>query len=287
MKKLMIVAAVAAMVGGAFANTAYTFSATVKTTVGKQGKATTTYGLGQDANGDWWYADRAVQALIATNSNYFTTKRVGNSSVPTLSNKAKKDVEWLNNNIVPLANTYNVPETYRGREMWCETFKITQEACYRVAGTEKFTDIVVGDMCCGQLTGTNFDIDDTVVLGSVQRFGGASYPSAKKAEIFASVTENAQYYGLGPSVFLAGQGSIGKVLDNDGVGTIVTVEGVTSLSGNIVGTIEAPECDVCCGLDGTSIAFDCASGSVLSANDDTAFYGSFSIKYNAKETKAL
>ena len=55
MKKLMIVAAIAAMAGGAIAdtNTAYTFTATLKTTKGKSGKVTTTYNLGADATGEF------------------------------------------------------------------------------------------------------------------------------------------------------------------------------------------------------------------------------------------
>lgn len=285
MKKLMIAAALAAMVGGAFADTAYTFSASVKTTVGKAGKTTTTYNLGVDAAGtEFWYQNAAVQALITADSaitnpkdRYFTTKRVGGTTVPALSSKAKKDNAWLIANIVPLAATY----TEKSANKWCDSFKVTAEGCYRVAGTRKVSDVVVGDICCAGLTGADYTIDETEVLASVQRFGGLTYAAAKKAEIFAKVT------GTGISAaYLAGQGSVGKVIDNDLAGTLTTVDGITSLSGNIVGVIVAPECEYCCTANQPAGAFACGT-TTIDTTLETAAYGTFSIKYNAKETKAL
>ena len=281
MKKLMIVAAVAAMAGGAFADTAYTFSATLKTTKGKSGKVTSTYNLGADAAGAFWYDDATVQALRAADTNhvYFTTKKVGGRTVPALTSKAKKDADWLSRNIAPLAATYN--EKSAGK--WCDTFKLTEEGCYRMAGTEKVKDILVGDICCAALVGQDADlglsIDATASLDGVQRFGGLTYAAAKKAEIFAEVTGTDV-----TTMYLAGQGSIGKVLDTSNPDT--TVEGVTSLSGNIVGVITAPECEFCCSANLPAVAFVC--GTVAGDNAlDTAAYGTFSIKYNAKATKEL
>ncbi len=284
MKKLMIAAALAAMVGGAFADTAYTFSASVKTTVGKSGKTTTTYNLGANAAGDeFWYQNAAVQALITADSaitkvqdRYFTTKRVGGTTVPALSSKAKKDNAWLITNIVPLAATY----TEKSAGKFCDTFKVTEEGCYRIAGTKKFSDVVVGDICCAGLTGADYAIDETVALASVQRFGGLTYAAAKKAEIFAEVS------GTGiTTAYLAGQGSVGKVIDNN-AGVLQTVDGITSLSGNIVGVIAAPECEYCCTANQPAGAFVCGTTTIDTALE-TAAYGTFSIKYNAKETKAL
>lgn len=275
MKKLMIAAALAAMVGGAYADTAYTFNASLKTTVGKSGKVTTTYNLGEDAGGVFWYDDTAVVTLTtnAANAAYFTTKKIGSKTVLALSSAAKKDNGWLSQYIVPLAATYN--EKSAGK--WCETFKVTEEGCYRVAGTEKIKDIVVGDICCEDLTGQDPDLG--LSLDSrVQRFGGLTYATAKKAEILADVA------GSNCGFFIAGQGSIGKVLDDADLDT--PVEGVTSLSGNIVGYLAAPECEYCCTDNQPAIAFVCGddAGDVSLM---TAAYGTFSIKYNAKATKDL
>ena len=281
MKKLMIVAAVAAMAGGAFADTAYTFSATLKTTKGKSGKVTSTYNLGADAAGAFWYDDATVQALRAADTNhvYFTTKKVGGRTVPALTSKAKKDADWLSRNIAPLAATYN--EKSAGK--WCDTFKLTEAGCYRVAGTEKIKDIFVGDICCAALVGQDLDLglslDSTALLGGVQRFGGLTYATAKKAEIFAKVDDGADV-----ELYLAGQGSFGKVLEHTALDT--AVDGVTSLSGNIVGVIPAPECEYCCSANDPAIAFACGDATG-DATLKTAAYGTFSLKYNAKETKQL
>ena len=279
MKKLMIVAAIAAMAGGAIADTAYTFSATLKTTKGKSGKTTATYYLGEDAAGVFWYDDATVQALRAADTNgvYFTTKKVGGRTVPALTAKAKKDTDWLSRNIAPLAATYN--EKSAGK--WCDTFKLTEEGCYRVAGTEKIKDIFVGDLCCEALTGidSGLALDATAGLESVQRFGGLKYAAAKKAEIFATVDSDEV------ELYLAGQGSIGKVLSTDDL--TAPVEGVTSLSGNIVGVIPAPECEYCCSANDAAIAFVCDGDEAGSTDLKTAAYGTFSIKYNAKATKDL
>lgn len=279
MKKLMIVAAIAAMAGGAIADTAYTFSATLKTTKGKSGKTTATYYLGEDATGEFWYSNRVVSALITADTNgvYFTTKKVGGRTVPALTAKAKKDTDWLSRNIAPLAATYN--EKSAGK--WCETFKVTDEGCYRVTGTEKIKDIFVGDLCCAELTGVESSLVLSATDGLVQRFGGLTYAKAKKAEIVATVGDDADV-----ALALAGQGSIGKVLDNTD-GETVSAEGVTSLSGNIVGILPAPECEYCCSAAQPAVAFTCGTEDDGDDLLKTAAYGTFSIKYNAKATKDL
>lgn len=282
MKKLMIVAAAAAMVGGAFADTAYTFNATLKTTVGKSGKSTATYNLGKDDADNFWYDDVVVTAL-RTNpaySAYFTTKRVGGTPVPALSSKAKKDNEWLLTNLVALAATYD----NKSANKWCDSFKVTDEGCYRVSGTKKIKEIFTGDICCEALVGEDgLTVDATVSLDGVQRFGGLTYASAKKVEIFAELAAD----DLEEPFYLAGQGSVGKVLDSADLTT--AVEGVTSISGNIVGVLEAPECESCCAPGQASGAFVCTGDDDGTFDTElmTAAYGTFSIKYNAKETKEL
>ncbi len=276
MKKLMIAAALAAMVGGAYADTAYTFNASLKTTVGKSGKVTTTYNLGEDAGGVFWYADSTVTNLMVTMPTYFTTKRVGGRTIPALSNLAKRDNAWLVANIAPLAATYNKKSAGK----WCETLKVTDEGCYRVAGTKKFKAVVSGsDFCCSELT-TLADGGDALSITSslAQRFGGLTYEKAKKAELVGNVTGE----GI-EELYIAGQGSIGKVLDSNDMSQN---DGITSISGNAVGILVAPECEYCCSDNQAAVAFLC-SDNPGDVNLPTAAFGTFSLKYNAKATKGL
>ncbi len=276
MKKLMIAAALAAMVGGAYADTAYTFNASLKTTVGKSGKVTTTYNLGEDVGGVFWYADSAVTNLMATMPTYFTTKRVGGRTIPALSNLAKRDNAWLVANIAPLAATYNKKSAGK----WCETLKVTDEGCYRVAGTKKFKAVVQGaDFCCSELT-TIADGGDALSITSelAQRFGGLTYEKAKKAELVGNVTGE----GI-EELYIAGQGSIGKVLDSNDMSQN---DGITSISGNAVGILVAPECEYCCSDNQAAVAFRC-DDNPGDVNLTTAAFGTFSLKYNAKATKSL
>ena len=291
MKKLMIVAAIAAMAGGAIAdtNTAYTFTATLKTTKGKSGKVTTTYNLGADATGEFWYSNRVVSALITadTNNMYFTDKKVGGRPVKALTAEAKKNADWLLNTlrIESLATTYNKKSAGK----WCDTVKVTKEGCYRVAGTEKIKAIVGGG-CCGDPAFKTLTDEDGELMGDdisigmalVNRFGGLSYKTAKKAEIFATVNTD--------QLYLAGQGSIGKTtvafLDDANEVVVKSKEdGITSLSGNIVGFLPAPACEYCCSAPDPAIAFVCGDENDNEALD-TAAYGTFSLKYNAKVTKS-
>ena len=287
MKKLMIAAAAAAMIGGAFADTVYTFTASVKTTKAKDGKSTATYYLGTDGS-TMWYADASLASYKDANGNftnttYFTTKKVGGQTVPALTSAAKKNYAWLKATIVPLAATYN----QKSGNKWCETIKVTDEGCYRVAGSKKVTDLVYGDICCEALTGYqtekydgDYDVDAS--SGLTQFFGGLTYDKATKAEIFAEVT------GVGiTTAYIAGQGKVGKIIDNDN-GTLSTTNGISSISGNIVGVIEGPECEYCCTVPPTidAVAFECGN-TKADGTLDTAAYGTWSLKYNAKETKEL
>lgn len=276
MKKLMIAAAAAAMVGGAYADTAYTFSASLKTTVGKSGKVTSTYNLGEDAQGVFWYDDAAVTSLTNTTPSYFTTKRVGGRTILALSNLAKKDNAWLVANIVPLAETYD----NKSAGKWCETFKVTAEGCYRVTGTKKIKAIVSGpDFCCTENLETIPEGGDILEIEPelAQRFGGLTYEKARKAE-FVGIIGGSDF-----ELYVAGQGSIGKVLDSS---DLSLNDGITSISGSAVGILAAPECEYCCSPDQPAIAFVCGDDR---GNVDlpTAAFGTFSLKYNAKATKDL
>ena len=306
MKKLMIAAAAAALVGGAFAaDTAYTFTASVKTTVGKAGKVTLTYNLGKNLEGTkFWYDDEgdidddgaapvtnraSIATLKAEKPAYFGTKTVSGQSITCLTAAAKKDYAWLKENIAPLADIYFVKSVNK----WCETFKVVETGCYRVAGTKKFSTVVAGDFCCSELSavdplGTVATIDLSS-SGLSQRFGGLTYATAKKAEIFGDVDLDDGVRTF--SGVLAGQGSVGKVLvfnNDDDPDTFFETEdlGITSISGYLVGAVNAPDCENCCALDVEAIAFTCEDDT---PNTDltTAGYGTFSLKYNAKATKAL
>ena len=309
MKKLMIAAAAAALVGGAFAaDTAYTFTASVKTTVGKAGKTTSTYNLGKSIDGKFWYEDAAVytaaveddpgtteadesadaSGLIVDYPDYFATKTINGSTIPCLSAKAKADYNWLADNIVPLATTY----AYKSANKWCETFKVVLTGCYRVAGTKKFSAIVKGDACCSSLTALD-DEDTTVTVdfsGLTQRFGGLTYATAKKVEVLGTIDadDSDREDGKGRTISgdLAGQGSVGKVLVVEGEDIDTVDLGVTSISGYLVGELNAPVCVNCCDANTPAVAFACGD---LNPNDalETAGYGTFSLKYNAKATKAL
>ena len=308
MKKLMIAAAAAALVGGAFAaDTAYTFTASVKTTVGKAGKTTSTYNLGKSIDGKFWYEDATVytaaveddpdtdpdesadaSGLIVDYPDYFATKTINGSTIPCLSAKAKADYNWLADNIVPLATTY----AYKSANKWCETFKVVLTGCYRVAGTKKFSAIVKGDACCEALTA--LDDEDTAVAvdfsGFTQRFGGLTYQTAKKVEVLGTITadDSDRVDGKGRTISgdLAGQGSVGKVLVVEGEDIDTEDLGVTSISGYLVGELNAPVCVNCCDANTPAVAFTCGDERPYD-NLTTAGYGTFSLKYNAKATKAL
>ena len=278
MKKLMIAAAAAAMIGGAFATdgTVYTFKMSLKTTVGKAGKLTETINLGADIDGtNFWYQDASINPLYTTNTAYFTTKKVGGKYIPALTSAAKKDAAWLDANIVPLATKYS----YKSANKWCESFKVTDEGCYRVTGTKKFEDIVLAeDLCCDTLTGA--DGIDTITPDFVQLFGSLSYENAKKVETFAQVEGD----GI-DTMYIAGQGSIGKIkyaYDDD----LYEETGLSSISGNAVGILDAPACEYCCTADVPAVAFECGKVAA-NATLTTAAYGTWSLKYNAKETKDL
>jgi len=85
MKKLMIAAAAAAMIGGAYADLAYDYTANVKTTVGKGGSLQTAKcELGMNSEGTFWYEDSAIIAELGDieNSIYrIQSAKVGNDTV--------------------------------------------------------------------------------------------------------------------------------------------------------------------------------------------------------------
>lgn len=275
MKKLMIVAAAAAMVGGAFAE-GYDFTASVKTTKGKYGSQKTTYtvNLGVDGTGTYWWDGLG-----------YANEKEAKADVKKMTNDEKADFAWNALNFDGVDTDYPFKEYYRGKWVWCYTFKFfeTDENCYRVPGSAKLKGVVWMDGCCDTwefLTydfGTTIIDDDTVFTHDLlYRINGVSVGKANKVE--ASGTIGAASYDaqtIGTFAY-AGQG------DYD-----VKNNYIKSISGNIVGILENPDCESCCDYDTEAVVFECASDddtitSYLDTPNGTAAFGTFSLKYNKK-----
>jgi hypothetical protein len=299
MKKLMIAAAAAAMIGGVFAE-GYDFTASVKTTKGKEGSAKTTYrvGVGQDDTGNYWWKDLG-----------FTTEKEAKQYVKKLSNDDKAAFALINLGFVPgvfdnyptSANKsvdgttdYNHQEHYKNKWQWCYTFKFTvkDEDCYRVPGSAKLKGIVVMDECCDVWEFVDYDFGTTILAddagdGIVEiahpllyRIGGVSLSKANKVEVTGTFGDAQGYVGnvIGSFAY-AGQGSYD-----------VKNGRITKVSGNIVGVLENPDCEECCDDNQLAIVFECEDDDdwLTSYQDDdaqivgTAAFGTFSLKYNKK-----
>lgn len=278
----MIAAAAAAMIGGAYADLAYDYTACLKTTDGKKsGKVTSTVNLGWDGVDTFWYADaKVVQLILAdTKGEYFTTKSVGGNTVPALTSKAKKDVTWLLStntlDILRLAVQY----PYQSDGKWCEQVKYTTELCYRATKSLKQKALVYVEDCCtdmfeGEFTNKeNLDEPCTIEFPLNHRFGGAMLSKATKVEVFGYV--NGQPDEVTPGFTVAGQGTWkAKLVDG--------VAGISSISGNIVGVLDAPTCFYCCANPDAAYAWDCDAedDADLDSNLYTAAYGTWTLKFN-------
>ena len=282
MKKLMIVAAVAAMAGAAVAEEGavkeyvYDFTASVKSTGGKQGKdITTTYtvNLGRDATGTWWWQTAGYSNSVVAKASVKAAEKACNNAKDWTELEDLADLMGFNYKTGKEAATdYNVKDQ-NGK--WCTTFKfkvITPAVCYRVAKSYKLKDQVVGE-CCGDWEGVDTEI--SFADGFIQRFGSQAINKANKVEILAAVAgydEKAFNY----TADIAGQGTW-----KDGI--------VDSVSGNIVGKKDAPTCWECCEDDVDAFAFECDAEEDADMDDtlDTALFGTFKLKYNKKATAEL
>ena len=299
MKKLMIAAAAAAMIGSVWtaAGDALVYQATynLKTTVGKASKAgKTTVNLGKDNTDTFWYQDAAVSAFFTTNdtgivildTTNFVLKAVGGTKVPTLT-KAGQANTALTDLLATLAGTYNK----KSLNKWCLTFKAeVPGVCYRVAGSIKATGYFSDDEC---LSGLNPAIADAFGAPTLEKstkaelfaadVSGNAMSLSKKADLVdaADVLDNTKGERIITLLAIAGHGTYGKVYD-DTTGK-KDLPGFTGFSGNAVGTADMPECLSCCATDVPVEAWDCCGV----AATDTAVFGTFSFKYNDKGTKAL
>ena len=271
MKKIMIAAAAAAMISGAFAE-GYDFTASVKTTKGKYGKITYTVNVGQDENGVYWWDDQG-----------WLDEKTAKNDVKKMTNE-EKALFAVNDLGFDGANTkYYVKEYYKGKWRWCYTFKYYGEECYRVKGSAKLKGIVVMDGCCADWEFFDYDFgwtflnDDTVFTHPLlYRIGNASGDKANVVEATGTIGD-VSYDGTVIGTFAyAGQGAFDVKNDR-----------ISNLSGNIVGVLENPDCESCCDYDTDAIVFECEDEddtitSILVLPNGTAAFGTFSLKYNKK-----
>ena len=335
MKKLMIAAAVAAMIGGAYADLAYDFSASVKTTKAKAGSSTTkTIQVGQDRSDNWWYED-AVFTTNAKDSNYrdygtyekvvkFDANGVGTLQASKLDNDGKAslatDLIDYSDQIDPATGvTYGLPEIYKGKKKWCQkwNYKVAG-TCVRAKGSEKITtSYTMTNNCCTSAiapTAPETWAEDDAYIGDLTfltfyRFGASFGSKCTNVEAVGYIGEGVgtTEYTTIPSFAIAGQGAWGTLKASDKT----TAEGLKTLSGNIVGIWYEAQCEVCCGADASSLAYSCdlAEHNVDGytdidgiAGDDTAMgltdiyhedqwgtaaFGTFTIKFNAKNSSDL
>ena len=266
MKKLMIVAAVAAMAGAAVAEIdyVYDFTASVKSTGGKQGKDTKSsykIALGRDAGGQWWWAAAGYASDAEAKADF---KKMDNDD-----KLAFEDILW---DSVTKESLFPEP-AQNGKPCYTLKFyEITPAVCYRVAKSYKLKDTVVFVDCCGD---TDVDaIDGMYTINLLNRFGGMTYDKATKIEIDADVTGDLEGSNGGVDARFAGQGTIDK---KDGY--------IKSISGNIAGSQAAPTCWECCDDDVDALAFEC--NGTEDKTLDTAIYGTWSMKYNKKASAEL
>ncbi len=308
MKKLMIAAAAAAMIGGAYAaEYVYDVSASLKTTVGAQGKgATLKYNLGKSATDYFWYEDS-----IFTDSTNLTWDVDGNTTVfPGVlakeNGKSQKMIftdafykidAKIQAEVLAYLGTTSSKDDYsalyglKSAKKWCATVKVViPGTCYRKAGSYKFSGYGVTDDCCENADGTDFGLEIYVgnskvgpvyKLGEMETvlfnlFGSDVAEKATKIE-YAATYGDVSSYGDEDIFAVAGQGSWGKIGTDSYKDAVY---GVSSISGNIVGALEAPTCENCCEDDTDAVAFFCDGGDAT--DEPTAAYGTFTIKFNKK-----
>lgn len=283
MKKLMIAAAAAAMIGGAYAE-GYDFTASVKTTKGKYGSQKTTYtvNVGLDDSGIFWWDGEG-----------WLTEKEAKADVKKMTNDEKAYFAWTDLAFDGVATKYNNKEYYKGKWVWCYTFKFTEtdEDCYRVPGTAKLKGIVSMDGCCGTWEFVDYDFGTTILADDISaegiseithpllyRINGVSLGKANKVEVTGTFGDTS-YDGTTIGTFAyAGQG------DFD-----VKADYIKSISGNLVGVLENPDCESCCDYDSEAVVFECYDeDDTITVYQDqpagTAAFGTFSLKYNKKYT---
>jgi len=315
MKKIMIAAAVAAMIGSASASYTYDFSASLKTTKGSNSGATT-YKVNLGANaasraaGTWWYdapqidkstgditwevvstnattlaeevTTNVLKGVVVPHKTYGYTLKFGKDVSDALKESLAKEVFGFDG----LDTNYNIKDI---KNRWCTTFSYKVSGCYRVAGSVKMTGKLEIDNCCddADFDAYNFMVGSTPIdpvtlnIGFLYRFGGITWDKAKKVE-FTGVLGDVTFDGTAVDTFaLAGQGTWSdslKDVDND------VDSGISTASGNIVGVLVSPSCYFCCGPAPVAIAFECDTYLYEEVSDKTAAFGTFTMKFNKRDS---
>jgi len=297
MKKLMIAAAAAAMIGGAYADGeefVYDLTVNVKTTKGKAGsdsKEKFTVNLGRDSQNNWWYTDDKINLVDGSveigDAWYFEGLfKYDSKKKVVFDSKVMNKLTDLEKAAIAIQvfgfdgkdTKYPIKDSKGG---YCTSFKYTVTTygqCYRVAGSKKFTGTYITGCCDDKLE--FIDGDDVLAdidIKLLNFFGAQTLTKANKVEA----------YGEMGDFTWAGQGSTGAIYGYDADGDWNKVTGLKSLSGNIVGTLEPSTCYNCCADEPYAGAFDCANGATLVEKLDTAAYGTFTLKYNQTLTKKL
>jgi hypothetical protein len=284
MKKLMIAAAAAAMIGGAYAEV-YDFTASVKTTQGKYGSQKTSYTvyLGLDDTGTYWW-----------DAEGWLNEKTAKAAVKKMTNDEKADFAWNHLEFDGVSTKYDNKEYYKGKWVWCYSFKFTKldEDCYRVPGSAKLSGIVVMDECCGTWEFVDYDFGVTALADDagdgvseifhplLYRINGISLGKANKVEVTGTFGDGGLGY-VGDTIgtfAYAGQGTFDVKNDR-----------ISNISGNLVGVLENPDCENCCDYNDDAVVFECYDNadSITDGptNDQllgTAAFGTFNIKYNKK-----
>ena len=284
----MIAAAAAAMIGGAYADMVFDFTAKVTTTAAKLGSASTeTMKVGHDGAFNFWYTDGvfAPNAGDPTFLDYNGTGgavekavKVDSYGVGKIQIAKFKTNEAKAGLAADLAG-YNYPEIYKGKEKWCFTFTYKVDGtCVRTKGSETiktwFGDQGLG--CCSATvtpaaplvlaegywdskakvyTSGQWLLGDMTIL-TLYRFGstlGTKSTNLEAVGFIGAEGVGVQPYTTIPNFAIAGQGTWGKNTAADKTSD----EGIQKISGNIVGIWYEPECEICCGADASSLAWSC------------------------------
>jgi hypothetical protein len=284
MKKLMIAAATAAIIGGAYADMVFDFTARVTTTTARQGNAATlTAKIGRDLGGNWWYEDGVFTPNAADPVNYLDYGAYEKVAKKDATGVFKLQLNKLDaEGKAALANdlaAYDVPEVYKGRQTWCSTWTYkVPGTCIRAKGSETiktwFDD--QGNGCCSatvtpnaplvlaegywdskakDYTSGSWLLGDMTIL-TLYRFGAVAGTKCNSIEVVGYIGAEgigATPYTTIPQFAIAGQGTWGKNTAADKTFD----DGIQKVSGNIVGIWYESECEVCCGADKSSLAWAC------------------------------
>lgn len=207
MKKLMLAAAAAAMIGGlqaapAASDVKYNFVAVLRTTGAATGFATPTapqtirLALNRNTTtfnpADWWYNDPAIvpatstlpqsrAAAVATaGANlYVDNAVVGGKTVRHLYLLNAADVKGADRILLNYLNgRYNRPQKINGADIYCCTLSfagVNAGQCYRIASVDRIQDTLYLNSCC---TAGTFFKDDSATTAplypAVITYGGGA-----------------------------------------------------------------------------------------------------------------